>query len=132
MNNNQSDKIQKQIDAFDRMNRESLAKIGDLTKTFFIKSFDNQGFTDEGFDGWEPTKESKSSKILVKTGKLKNSIKVENIGTDTVKVVSDVTYARYINEGTSRMPKREFMGNSAVLTKKVEQIIDNNIKQVFK
>lgn len=130
--NNEAQKIARQIESFERMNKEALAKIGDITKAFFIESFDKQGFTDEGFDGWEPDKNGKTEKILVKSGRLKGSIKVESITQDEVKVTSDVPYARYVNEGTRRMPKREFMGHSAVLDEKVKKIIDNDVKQAFK
>lgn len=101
-------------------------------------------------------------KVLEKTGALMNSIQYEIRGNKIVVMSKDIPYAQIHNEGgvisttqkvrshTRRtrsgrskvrahtrqieftMPKRQFMGNSQELNKKIELIIAKRIKKILK
>lgn len=128
---NQANKIQKQLDAFNAVQRTILQKIGDEAKKFFVEGFEKQGFTDVNFEAWEKDRDSKQGKILEATGDLKRSIKVSNITEDSVTVSSDLPYSQYVNDGTRRSPAREFIGKSNVLETETKNTIDKEIKKIF-
>ena len=70
--------------------------------------------------------------ILVKTGSLRNSIKIYKITSDQIIIRSNMPYSSRINFGTSYMPAREFLGTSAVLKRKIEIAIEKMLKSNIK
>lgn len=107
-------------------------------------NFDVQGFQDTGTEKWKEVKRrtpgtkayrsaskgkgsGQTSPILVRTGKLKRSIRyrlIQNISGDVdITIFADIAYAKYHNEGTRTIPRRRFMGPSAELRKRVSNII---------
>lgn len=127
----------------------------------FKASFDNEGFTDESIQKWPEVKrrdpDSKwyghsgqtgkfsQARTLAKilsgeTSELKNSIsyvKIEN----GVRVTNATPYAsvhqfgemaKVYGKKVFQMPARPFMGNSAVLKKKIETKITAEIKKILK
>lgn len=78
--------------------------LGNRIKNFTLEAFRKQGFTDSGFQRWKPRKKNKDAgrAILVKTGKLRRSIKVSRANWTRVVVGSyGLPYARIHNEGGS-------------------------------
>lgn len=76
--------------------------LGNRIKNFTLEAFRKQGFTDSGFTKWKPRKKNKDAgrAILVKTGKLRRSIKVSRANWTRVVVGSyGVAYAQIHNEG---------------------------------
>ena len=76
--------------------------LGKRIKNFTLEAFRKQGFTDSGFTKWKPRKKNKDAgrAILVKTGKLRRSIKVSRANWTRVVVGSyGVAYAQIHNEG---------------------------------
>lgn len=84
--------------------------IGEEAVNFSLDNFEKQGFQGENFQGWpkrkNPTKWGKKDEtdraLLVKTGKLRRSIRVSKIAEDKVSITAggaDVPYARAHNEG---------------------------------
>jgi phage gpG-like protein len=74
------------------------------------------------------------------TQELKNSIQWERIG-NIIRIKATVPYAKLMNEGgdmkvfgktTRKMKQRQFMGKSAVLKAKLEQMIADDIKQILR
>lgn len=70
--------------------------------------------------------------ILVKTGSLRNSIKIYKVTSDQVIINSNLDYSNRINFGTNNMPAREYLGKSSVLTKKIETVIEKMLKSNIK
>jgi len=120
-----------------------------MSRAFFIESFTNQGFTDKHLEKWQPrkkeTKRTIGKAILVSSGALRRSILVKQLTNDSFTVVSDMglgasqDYAPVHNYGLRagrgrgfKMPKRQFMGESAVLIKKIMDKINSNIENAFK
>lgn len=125
--------------------------LGSLSVAFFKESFrgSQAGFIDEGLKKWKEVKRrekgakaktsSRTRAILVKTGQLKNSIKVQSATFEKITIGSYKKYAAVHNFGLKAgrglgftMPKRQFVGNSAQLTKKHLTFIKENINKAFK
>lgn len=125
--NNEAQKIQAQINALQKETPKILKEIGELNKKAADKAFGSKSF-----DGkkWPDSKEHNND-LLIKTGRLKKSIKYSVTG-NTVKVISDVPYAIYHNEGTKNLPKRQFVGNSIEVDKQTIKTIQDKIKNIFK
>ncbi len=118
----------------------SLSAVATLARNHYVESFRNQGFTDEWLNKWTPRKardrgrQSRGSRaILVRSGSLRNSIKARVVGY-TIIISSDLPYANIHNDGgqgARRMPKRQFVGYSAVLNSKIKGMIDRRITRTF-
>jgi phage gpG-like protein len=124
---------------FDKEMSRVLAQLGDEALKFFKASFEKQGFTDKNFEAWEKDEDSKGGQILVKTGALRDSLKVVKIDNDTVSIQSDLPYAQVQNEGgntgrsnNTRIPARKFLGDSNELTEALAKVIDSKVKNIFK
>lgn len=122
-------------------------EVKDMAISHFKKSFDLEAFNDQPLKKWKPLKRRRpqpysNNKILTKTGKLKNSLRARSyVGSRVwwVNLYSNVDYANVHNEGLRsgrgrgfKMPKRQFMGDSKILDKKIQTRIDNRIKKAFK
>jgi phage gpG-like protein len=127
-------KILKQIEAFKPQLNKMVEAAGVLAVNHFTKSFSDGGFTDESLERWKPRKRSergKSRAILVKSGRLRRSLRSRRLGNLAVKIMTDVPYARVHNNGEGRMPKRQFIGYSGKLNRQIIAFLDKNIKKQF-
>ena len=128
---------------FRRMKREFRRKksklptvIGNMAKNHYQQSFRRQGFFDMVLSPWaaRKTKEKgRSRAILVKSGFLRDSIKVIKATWNRI-VIGTVgaDYASYHNLGKDPQPKRQFMGRSNVLNNKIRRRIRREIKTIFR
>lgn len=160
--------------------------MGVMALNHFRGSFIKQGFTDRHLTKWKKRKRGDSSRaILVKTGKLKRSIRIVRKTLTSVTIGSDVPYAIFHNQGASgtssiashasrgkgittsirgsggfvggrftrgrarrvtflgaehqvsahtrkaNLPKREFIGDSKQLERKIITELDTKIRKVF-
>lgn len=118
-----------------------------MAVSHFTKSFNMEAFNDTNIKKWKPLKRERSreyrgNKILHKTGKLKNSLKARSyVGSRIwwVDVYSNVPYAAVHNEGLRsgrgagfKMPKRQFMGDSKLLDRKIQTRITNRVNNAIK
>jgi len=115
----------------------SMILIGNEAKNFFVASFRKQGFDDRNVQPWKPRKKEgkrKGRAILVDSGDLRRSIVREpaNKTQLSVKISTDLPYAKVHNEGTSKMPKRQFMGDSYKLNEMCKKIIISQLDKIFK
>mgnify|MGYP006921349068 CR=1 FL=1 len=134
-------KILKQIEAFKPKLNKLVESAGVIAVNHFTKSFANQGFTDESIQRWQPRKRAergKSRAVLVKSGRLRRSLRSRRLGNLAVKIMTDVPYAKVHNNGERSgrgkgftMPKRQFIGYSGQLNRKLIAFIDKNIKKQF-
>jgi phage gpG-like protein len=71
-------------------------------------------FNSESFDGkaWVPKKVKDGRRTLVKTSRMRSSIRELKRGRNYVQIGSDVPYSKYHNEGTNHIPKRQFIGKA--------------------
>ena len=80
-----------------------VAKGGAIVVEQANEAFLEQGWTDTELEPWTPRKNQEAKDqgraILVKTGRLRRSIRVVSTTADTVTIGSDVPYAKVHNEG---------------------------------
>jgi len=93
--------VQKDFEAF---NSRFPKFVGKIAVDFFKQSFKSEGFSgDSGIDKWQKTKDTsrrtRKGKTLVKTGRLKRSIKVTKKRPGFVVVGTSLPYAIVHNEG---------------------------------
>jgi phage gpG-like protein len=136
-------KILKDIQAFKPQLEKVVDAMGVLAANHFTTSFRNQGFTDESLQSWQPRKRTERSRmgnraILVQSGRLRRSIRSKRFGFLGVKIYTDVPYASVHNNGERsgrgrgfKMPKRQFIGYSGVLNRKIISKLDVTIKRIF-
>lgn len=128
----ESDKIKSLLDSLEHQEKEIMTKNAEIAKNFFVQSFENKGFTDENLEAWEQDEDSTKGELMVKTGNLRNSIRVENVDNNNAEVTSDVSYAKFLNDGTSRMTSRKFMGKSAKLEESIMKNVNQTINKILK
>jgi len=119
-------------------------KVRIVALAFFDDSFKNQGFG-RGVEKWAPRKpvyrrgkqQGLGRAILIKKGRLRRSIR-GTMANNMVIVSTDVPYAQVHNEGgragrklAATIPKRQYMGNHAILTQDLETMILNEIKKAM-
>lgn len=120
----------------DRVKKQVPTILANQAQNFFVESWKKQGWDDNGVKQWAvpkrrvpgtpeyeyPKKRGLSRRVkptLVKTGRLRRAVShsIRQKTFNTIKLAVDVPYAQYHNEGTNRLPKRQFMGDSRTLRK---------------
>ncbi|MDR3350718.1 MAG: phage virion morphogenesis protein [Prevotellaceae bacterium] len=118
--------------------------VGSEAVRHYKKSFLDEGFTDRNLKKWknvkrrlnprDPKAAAASLPILTGSGELADSIKWARGSGRTVVISSDKVYAQVHNEGLRagrgkgfQMPKRQFIGKSAELTKKINAKVAKQI-----
>lgn len=140
-------KISEVIKRIDKTKRELPKVLANQAQNYFVMSWRKQGFNG---NKWQEVKrriagtnEYKYPKtkglsrrrkdILINTGRLRrdvaNSVVVANW--NKVQLVIQANYAKYHNEGTNRIPQRQFVGQTKELTAKQLQTIDDYFKKVW-
>ena len=136
---------------FKQQKRSLPIVLGNQAKNFFLEAFRKGGFTDISFKRWMSRRKRltkgrasatlRESSNLVKSGKLKRSIKVRPATFRKTRIFTNLVYAAIHNFGLKglafgkhpfKMPEREFIGNSKVLERKLERRILKEINKVFK
>ena len=136
---NQAAILKKQLVLFDTELVSFVSIMGNDAVEHFSKSFPNQGFTNEVLSKWPERKPTRDNRwedwlrgILIKTGRLSKSIQIFTKTNRSVKVGSNVGYGSYHNDGTDRLPQREFIGDSYKLNEKIQGKLNILIEKVFK
>jgi hypothetical protein len=115
--------------------------IGALAKAHYLKSFREEGFTDNVYSPWKgrstKNKSDRRNKarrgLLVDRGHLRRSIRVVRATWNKVEVGSTgIKYAKFNNRGEGRQPKRQFVGSSRELNRIILTRIRRETKNIFK
>jgi phage gpG-like protein len=122
-------KTDRTLKNYSKMKRRLLRDMAITARDFFkVDVFEAQGFIDGGVKRWPPRKKEKKKdrgrKILVKTGKGRRSIRSRVMSANTARVMAHAVYMGYHNRGDKPQPKRQFMGDSRELNKKLIERID--------
>jgi phage gpG-like protein len=121
--------------------------VGDEAVSHYKKSFRDEGFTDRSLKKWKEVKRrinprnpkaaAATRPILTGSGELGQSINWDKGAGRKVVVRSDKVYARVHNEGLRagrgkgfKMPKRQFVGKSAELTKKINDKVTKHLNTI--
>jgi phage gpG-like protein len=123
-------KLREKIEKVEAMKRTLPIVLANQARTFFVDSWDRQGFNDVGLMPWPPRKEETSETegkaILVASGALRRAVRnsIRDVSFDKIRLVVDLPYAAIHNEGGAGlafgkypfvMPQRKFMGQSRAL-----------------
>lgn len=144
MSFNEARKIAQAIRQFDAIIPVMVNDMGQIALNHFTKSFRDGGFTDTALEPWQPRKRTRGNEgraILVKTGNLRK-LRKQNIGKYKARILPSAAaraYASVHNNGERsgrgrgfKMPKRQFMGHSVVMDKKIKRKLNFRIKGIFK
>lgn len=125
--------IKKHLDAFnDAFKTKLVDDISRFTKLWFLTQYEKQQYDKgKGIVKWQARQKQKPTKLLVDTGRLKNSIRVYNKTTDSFRIATSVPYAHYHNEGTQNIPARPFLYQSNELDRQVEKLIEEKLNKLF-
>ena len=119
--------------------------VGNAGKSHFKSNFQKGGFVDQNLKKWKPAKrigKAKGAKgqygtLLSARNFLYNSINYRVLPYQVV-IFTRVPYAIVHNEGLRagrgkgfKMPKRQFIGDSAVLNKQISDIIDKELRNIL-
>jgi phage gpG-like protein len=139
---NEARKIVKDMQMAEKTIADMVDTMGIYAINHYKKSFIDGGFTDVSFKAWKQRKRSRDNEgraILVKTGNLKRSLTYRKIGRYSIRIESNVPYAKVHNEGLRSgrgrgftMPERKFVGYSERLSRKIELKLRSNIEKIFK
>lgn len=148
-------KILDDLRKFEHVIPKIVSEMGAIAQSHFIKSFRNQGFTDNHLDKWQPRERNsyrtRSGKLVDDTtrailvgkgtGNLRRLRKLQ-VSRFAVEIVSNAAtdkYARVHNEGLRagrgrgfKMPKRQFVGYSHVMNARIVRMINRYVKQSIK
>lgn len=169
----------KELSEFDAVTRRVITAIYQLPRraatvavNFSKERFRAGNWVDHTTEPWKPRKETtwkkperKGRAILVKSGRLRRSIRIESVTAERAVLATDVPYARAHNEGfkgsveqevkqherrkprsrTERVtvkshkrtikqniPKRQFIGTSAVLERQLQRMINAELMRTIK
>ena len=108
--------------------------LGGIMKKHFEDSFTRQGFTDASLSPWAKRKIADTGRaILVESGDLRGSIRIKQATFSIIRVGSyGIPYASRHNKGLSKMTKRQFIGRSLVMTKKIKRAITQGLRNTFR
>lgn len=121
---------------------KDLSNAGQL---YFQKNFDKQQWDgkqwqdvqrrEPGTKAYKYAKGNQRNKpILVRTGKLRQALQKTKVSADYKKIVwgvMGVPYAQYLNEGTGKMTKRQFIGGSKEFKDKMKSKINYFFNKVM-
>ena len=125
----------KKIREFKKLKKELPIVLANMAKRHYVDSFRKGGFTDASFSPWQARKSrdrsdrsrvnaGRNRAILVKTGHLRNSIRVRIATFQKIEIGAyGVPYGVYHNNGEGKLPKRQFIGKSRQLDYKIKRRI---------
>lgn len=114
-----------------RLLRRLPRDVGNEALLFFLNLFKKE----ESPDGkpWAPRKvdgdgaRSGRRSLLVKSGRLRKSIRLTKVTSNSVSIGTNVPYAKYQNDGTATIPQRQFIGKSTALNRRLQRMIKAKI-----
>ena len=129
---------------------------------FSKERFVAKNWLDRSPNRWQPRKKESRGSLMAKTGRLKRSVRKLKTTRNSVTIGTDVPYAQIHNEGghirsvvevqahsrvrqartervrphvrimNTKIPKRQFIGESAILLRRIERMLDKQIKEILK
>jgi len=121
-------------------------KVGNEAVNHFRDNFRKEGFVNNGLKPWKPSKRKSNPKhpdrayntLMSRRNNLYRSIR-KKVEIASVTIYTNVPYAAAHNEGTNnagrghktRIPKRQFMGQSKELDDKAQKIIREELEKLM-
>lgn len=115
------------------MKEELLSELAEAAKKQFIEDFENKSFNGKQWAERKPRKDDDGHPLLEQTGELKSALEGAEviINSDGFSIEIENDYADYLNNGTSEMVARPFMGESSELDKRLEETINEQLDKIF-
>lgn len=135
--NNEARKIKQAIKEFKVELNNMVEIMGTDATSHFKDSFVNEGFTNDSLTKWPKRKRVDRKRpgraVLTDRGVLKRSLRYLKKGKYSVEMHTNksLPYARRHNEGLDGMPKRQFVGYSGALNKRLREKFDKRIRRIF-
>jgi phage gpG-like protein len=124
-------KLLRKISNIKRYIKSLPREAGNVALFFFNEQFKKQSTPED--QKWKQRKDGDTTRnLLVKSGRLRKSIRILRKTTNSVTIGTNVPYAKYHNEGTARIPQRKFLGPSAILSRRIERMIKVNILRLLR
>ncbi len=122
---------------------EIATKLAEVGRDFFIREFDEAKWDKEkwpevqrNISGTDANKYNKyaGNPPLVNTGELRQALVdcIKEKAWNKIKWEVDSEYASYHNEGTEKIPKRQFIGESYELNKLLAKTLEQEIVKIVK
>lgn len=137
-------RLEEKLRRFQVAKASMMKAIANNSVNFFkIKTFNAQGWIPSAgvVSRWKPRKTpdktkrgkvaKKQRKILVKTGHGRQSIHVAYVNIHVAVIRAEAYYMQYHNEGTPKMPKRQFMGDSDALYAENMKIVKRHMRGIL-
>lgn len=107
---------------------ESAALIFNLVRTRFTHN------VNPDLQAWPTSKaaQKRGTITLYDTGRLFRSLQLFSSGPNTRSIGTDVPYAIYHNEGTARLPKREFLGFGGEDISLAARVVARRVQEALK
>lgn len=151
MARNKGFRFKKAFEAAGGITAQLASPIGNIAKQEFEENFDRQGFMDNRLERWKEvqrripgtqsykraTPSGRSAPILRGRGSgvLAKSIRVVRATSRLIRLSTigkANNYAAYHNDGSGKIPKRQFMGNSKNLDRLIIKRIDREIMKALR
>ena len=129
--------LNRQLNQFKRNKRALMDDLAKNSLDFFQDTnFKNQAFTDVPRKRWKklkkPRPDGSTRPILIRTGRLRRSGKKRTLSRSRSQVRFTAPYASYHNEGTRKLPRRQFSGESRLLNRQNKKILVNYTSKIFR
>jgi len=155
-----SDFIQK-LQRLAKVQKQMPTKMGTLAVRFSKERFQQKNWLDRTRQPWEKRKRKDRGTLMNRTGRLKRSIRKIEVGKDYAIIGTNVPYAEAHNEGLTikktvsvkkhtrkrkgssgevkahtrkmnlKLPERRFIGDSAILERRIERLVEREIKNAI-
>lgn len=105
-----------------------------MAEDWYKDNFKKGGWSDGAtVEVWETRKRKYKHKTLVKTGRLRDSIKAR-VGKYTIEIKENTSYGKYHNKGNPDrgLAQRKFIGDSEALAKNIEELIQKELQKILK
>ena len=132
--------FKKKIKEFEQLKKSLPLVVGNMAKRHFVKSFRDGGFTDKTLDPWQKRKTRNRSDrrnpragraLLVDTGHMRRSVKIKSASFSSVKIGTNIPYAKYHNNPKKARVHRQFIGNSQKLNNDILRRVRKDVKSIF-
>jgi len=150
------------LNALARVQKHLPTKMGTVAVRFTKERFRDKNWLDRSREPWKKRKRKDRGSLMARTGRLKRSIRKIRTGRDYIIIGTDVPYAEAHNYGATirqnvtvkahkrtrrgrshavrshtrqmnlTLPPRKFIGESAILNRRIERLVEREIKQALK
>lgn len=110
--------------------KDLLKDIEKVSFRFYKHNFKQRQFWDKQKDKWSKRKKNYNHPPLENTGHLYNSFK-SSISNNEITISNTADYAIFHNEGTGKIPQRQFLGESKELNNRIEKMIEKYLDKEF-